>query len=299
MRRIVSFLALLLLLVAAVACGNGDKPSTANRNDAGAAPTSTATATGDDADEPSDGTDSSDMEPTSADTNPLGGVFSTLFEGALTGPDLFAGDAQIGEGDPALLDYVLKAGEFPSGFTPFGEFTFRVPDGISEGGGVDMAASMAYSGDIESDVPAEGGGFIMSMVLRPDDLTALGDMFESTGELSEQELRDALMQGTGEIPGFGFKDVQVLDTDGLGEGAFGFALTMDLSGIAEAFGGFADATQTAEIDQIPEITMRMYMFGRGDYAGAIMQMAFGQGGAADADALALAKLIDAKLQAAP
>lgn len=41
--------------------------------------------------------------------------------------------------------------------------------------------------------------------------------------------------------------------------------------------------------------MRMYFFGRGDYAGAVMHIAFSDGSSGDADELGLARIIDAKL----
>lgn len=287
-RRIL-FLGLALVLIPAAACGSGDK-ETAPAADSGE-PAASTTSTPEPADEGGGTGDSGGVDAVSE-------VFSTLFGGALSGPDLFAGDADLTQGDASLLAYVLSVDDLPAGFTPFGEFTYRLPDGISETGGMDMAASMAYSGDIESDMPSNGA-MLMSMVLRPDDLTALGDMFESTGELSERDLQDALLQGTGGFPGFGFKDVEVLDVSGLGEGAFGMGLTMDLSGLADMFGELGDPSDAAELEEFPVISMRMYMFGRGDYAGAVMHMGFGAAGLSGVDSFALAKLLDAKLQSAP
>lgn len=45
--------------------------------------------------------------------------------------------------------------------------------------------------------------------------------------------------------------------------------------------------------------MRIYLFARGDYAGGILRMAFSDSLANNVDEVALAKIIDAKLKAAP
>ncbi len=73
------------------------------------------------------------------------------------------------------------------------------------------------------------------------------------------------------------------------------SMSLDLSGLAEAFGGGVAAGGPAPEDMV--INMTMYVFGRGDLAGGILSMSFGDT-PAGVDELALAQVVDAKLQAA-
>lgn len=139
-------------------------------------------------------------------------------------------------------------------------------------------------------------GILMAMAMKPDDLQSLGDAFSQFKNLSRQDLEDAMKQGIGDTKGFAIKDVRVLDVNGLGDGAAGFQITMDLSGLMNAFGGSA---QTSGAPQLSSMTMRMYMFARDDYAGAVIRMGFSDTLADDVDELALARVIDGKLKSAP
>ena len=201
----------------------------------------------------------------------------------------------LGEGDPTLKNYLPAASDLPPGYAPFGEFTFRTPDGVLKTGGIDIAASMAFSGDITSRDPS-GVGILMTMAMKPDDLQSLGDAFNQFKNLTQRDLEDALKQGTGDTQGFALKDVRVLDASGLGDGAAGFQMTIDLSALSNAFGG---QTGVAGAPKLSSMTMRMYMFARGDYAGAVIRMGFADDLANNVDELALARVIDRKLKAAP
>ena len=281
------FGAMVAVALLAAACGGGDKkqsqsvaPTQSVATEA-AAPTSVASST------PAARVTKT---PASNDKKAASGVFSSLFGSALSGG---GGTSGLGEGDPALKNYLPGASDLPAGYTSSGEFTFRTPDGISSSGGIDIAASMAFSGDITSRDPSKLG-ILMTMAMKPDDLQALGDAFSQFKNLSQQDLADALGQGAGQ--GLNIKDMRVLDADGLGDGAAGFQITMDLGALSGAFGG---ATGGAGAAVPSSMTMRMYMFARGNYAGAVIRMSFADGLSNDVDELALAHIIDNKLKSAP
>jgi len=281
---------LALVAVLGVACAGGDKQPD---GDSVKAPPPTAQAS------PTDVPTATPVLPAAPTPRPGGGstgnaLLPLLFNNGLSGlgaggDDPFGG---LGQGDESLKQYLLKADDLPSDYSPFGEFTFRVPDGFSETGSADMAASMAMQGDPES-----GGlmdfSMLMSMAIRFDDLQALGD---ALGECpAEDQLQDVLAGGGG--PGLEdlFQDVEILDASGLGEGGCGIALTMDLGAIVGAFAGDLGAS-----DEVPEsITMRMYFWGRGRYAGAIMRMGMGGTLSEDVDEFALAEIVDGRLASAP
>jgi hypothetical protein len=181
-----------------------------------------------------------------------------------------------------------------------GEFTYRVPDGISKEGGMDMAASMFTSGDPESSDPSDAT-IVMSMVLRPDDLTELGAAFDQAKDMSEEDLLDAIAQGAGGFGGADMFKVKLLDADGLGDGGFGMEISMDLGALMGAFAeGFgADATAKTEMEAMSKITMRMYVFATGDYAGGVIRMGFSEALPGDVDELKLAKVLARRLAEAP
>src|ERR1700674_3574095 len=130
------------LALLAVACGGGDKqaasPTVAPTERAAAdtatpgktvVPGNTATPGG-----------STKSEKT------ISGLFGSIFTGALNGPQGQA-PSGLGEGDPALLAYLPPNSALPGGYTPAGQFTFRAPDGISQTGGINVAAELAMAGD--------------------------------------------------------------------------------------------------------------------------------------------------------
>jgi hypothetical protein len=217
-------------------------------------------------------------------------LFSSVFSNALSsssGPNASSG---LGEGDPALKRFLPATGDFPSGYTPLGEFTVRAPDGISEAGGMDMAATMAMSGDVSDPSDLSHVGMMMAMVIHPDDLTSLGQAFDEFRNLSQEDLEDALASGAGDTP-FTFTDARVLDVSGLGEGAAGIQMTMDLGELGALFGARGSGAPSA-------MTVRMYMFGRGEYVGATMRMSFSDTIPDDGDDLRLAHAVDDKLRSA-
>jgi hypothetical protein len=284
-RTIPSLLALLLL--GSDCLGGGDKsPSGAATREA---PEATATPADDSADAPDDAS-------SEGDTGALDTVFESLLGGGLSGASGSSGSLE--PGDPALKALLPTAGEFPSGFTPFGEFTFSTPDGVSDAGKIDMAMSMAVSGDIDAANPDFSSlGMIMAMVMKPEDLQNLGDAFAEIDDLDpdqiEQEILAGMRQGAGAFGGVEMTDVQVFKLDDLGEGGFGMQMTMDLGGLIDAFGGAG-----GEAPPFDSMTMRMYIFALGDYVGATMRIAYSDTLPPSDDELDLAHTIDAKLAAA-
>jgi len=240
----------------------------------------------------------------------ISGLFGSLFSSALSGGPGASGDSGLGagglgEGDPALAKYLPSNSDLPDGYAPQGQFNFRAPDGISDTGGIDIAAEIASTGDPSAaDMDFSKAGMLMLMVLKPDDLQSLGEAFDSIKSLNEQDLKDTLSQGAGGGDGglVLIKNVKVLEADGLGDGNVGFQMTIDLGGIASIFAGLGgDATPSPDAPDLSKlaITMRIYLFARGDYAGGIMRMAFSDSLSNDVDEVALAKIIDAKLKGAP
>lgn len=281
---------LLILTLGGVACRGGDKQPAAAPTGATAIasatprliPTVTAAAS------PTEAASAAGSDSTSA----FGSLFSTVFGSALSGQSgAGAGAGAQRDVDPTLTRYLLTADDLPAGFTPFGQFTFRVPDGISKKGGMDMAMSMAMGGDIRTGDPSKAS-MLMSMVLKPDDLTALGEALSSFGQLSDESLKQSIGDA-GALGGIKIKDAHVLDASGLGEGGAGISMTMDLGDYLSKLGGVAGASK------VSVITIHMYMFGRGKYVGALMRMGFSDSLPAGVDELALARIVDGKLKSAP
>jgi hypothetical protein len=97
------------------------------------------------------------------------------------------------------------------------------------------------------------------------------------------------------MEGFELKEFDVLDTPDLGDGGFGIQMSIDMSALSELIGAFGGA----DAPDLSVMTMRMLIFGRGDYAGAVMHMAFSDSLASSDGDLALARIIDRNLQSAP
>lgn len=79
-------------------------------------------------------------------------------------------------------------------------------------------------------------------------------------------------------------------------------MTIDMGGLAGIFAGLGgDAAPEPGAPDLSKlvITMRMYLFARGDYAGGILRMAFTDALSDDVDEVGLAKIIDGKLKSAP
>jgi hypothetical protein len=222
----------------------------------------------------------------------LGTVFESLLGGGLGGASGSSGS--LGAGDPALKELLPAAEDFPAGFAPFGEFTFSSPDGVSADGKIDMAMSMAVSGDVASG-NLEGAGFLMAMVMHPEDLQDLGDALSSIDDLEPDEVEAEIRRGIGQAGqfGVGISDVDVFEVTDLGDGGFGMQMTMDMG---ELLGSLPRQPGAPEVTQM---TMRMHIFANGDYIGAVMRMSFTDTLPAGDEELALARAIDAKLTSAP
>jgi hypothetical protein len=294
----------LILALASAACGGGDKKPSATvaapKDQPAAAATPGVAARSPTVSKAS--ARASSTASASKDEEAVGGLFNLLFNKALNGGE--GGDTSgLGEGDPNLTKYLPSNADLPPGYTSRGQQTYRAPDGISETGGMDIAVEVATTGDVSTDQPDfSNAGVLMALVIKPDDLQSLGDAFDAIKGLDEQDLEDALLQGTGTDGLFTLKDVRVFDTDGLGDGNVGFQMTIDLGAFGAIFSGLAgDATPEPGAPDLSnlQMTMRIYLFARGDYAGGIVRMAFTDKLSDDVDEVELAKIIDGKLKGAP
>jgi len=284
-RILIPLIASVVLGGAGIACGGDKKPAPAQPPAATATTASSANAS-----TPAAG----------RAEQAVGSVFQTLFSsGALSRGTGGSGPGAILGGEESLKQYLLTSDDVPAAYMPFGEFTYRLPDGISKDGGMDMAVSMFMSGELSANDPA-GATIMMSMVLKPDDLTQLGDAFSQAQHMSEQDLRDAIAQGAGGLGGIKITDIHLLDVNSLGDGGFGMALTMDMSGLVGALAGaIGDTGSGADPATLGTMTMRLYIFAHGDYAAGVIRMGFADSLPADVDELALARIIDRKLASAP
>jgi hypothetical protein len=263
-----------LLTLAAVACGGGDKkPSSAAPSESGATASASPAV-------PAGGEEA------------VGGIFNTLFSSSALGGSEAGTTPAL---DGSLTQYLLTEDDVPAGYTSLGDFSYRLPDGISKEGGMDMAASTFSTGDPTGADPSKST-MLMSMVLKPDDLTQLGDQLSQAKNLSEQDLRDAIDQGTGGLGGMKITDVQVLDASDLGDGGFGMAMTIDMSDLLGALAGaFGDSEGAPEIANMSTMTMRMYIFAKGDYVAGIMRIGFASSLPDDVDEKALASVVEGRL----
>ncbi len=230
--------------------------------------------------------------------NTFGRVFGSVFGGALSSSAGATGSLTgLGAGDPTLEQYLPSNSQMPSGYTNSPAYSFRAPDGITSTGGMNISARIANSGDASSG-DFSSLGVVAAMVIKPDDLQDLGNAFASFKDLSQQDLEDAIASssGGGALP-FKLTNVSKLDAPGLGDGAAGFQMTIDISALGELISGFAGGSG-ADVPKLNAITMRMYFFARGDYAGAVLRLAFTDTLPTGVDELALAKIIDEKLKSA-
>ncbi|HLB23604.1 MAG TPA: hypothetical protein VJP07_05880 [Dehalococcoidia bacterium] len=284
--------------IVAAACGGGDKAAEPTKRPA---PTPEATLPKAEATvavaEPTEGasTRASDGAGT------VSSVFSSLFQGGTSGGSTLRG---AGGGDESLKAYLPSEDDFPSDYTPFGSFTYSTPAGSSDLGAMDMAMTMAMKGDPSTfgsvDDPSQldfsSLEMMIAAVIRPEDLQSLGDAFADMTGMSPESIEDEINSAIGDIEGFEVTRFEVLDASGLGDGGFGMEMTIDMSGLAEMLGALGAGEDAPGLEAM---TMRMYVFARGDYMGAVMRIGFSDGlgdGAADLD---LAKTIDEKLKVAP
>lgn len=282
-----------VVTIFAAACGSGDKkapPPTAATPELAASQT------------PAPGkTPVASKTTTTKSEKTISGLFGLLFNGVLNGA---AGNEPggLGEGDPSLSQYLPPDSALPDGYAPGGQYTFRAPDGISDTGGIDIAAEIATAGDTTAANPDFSTlGVLLALVMKPDDLQSLGAAFNSIKAFTQQELDDALSAGTGTEGLFKVQNAKVFQTDGLGDGNVGMQMTIDLGAFGSLFGGLAgDATPDAAGPDLSKLklTMRLYLFARGDYAGGLLRMGFTDSLAGDIDEVGLAKLIDEKLKTA-
>lgn len=278
-----------LVALAAAACGGNGKPAPTQASKASPSVAPTVAPT------PASTSGASTSTETGAEA--VGSIFNTIFSsGALDGAT-GSGAASNG-GDPSLEQYLLSQADVPAGYTSQGDVTYRLPDGISKQGGMNMAASTFISGDPAAADPS-GMTILMSMVIRPDGLTNLGGALSQAKNMTTQDLRDAITQGMGQLGGaIKVNDVQILDASGLGDGGFGMSMTIDMSALmntlAGASGGNATDNSTA-VAKVSTMTMRMYFFGKGDYMAGVMRMGFSNRLPSDVNEKALAKVMAGRL----
>jgi hypothetical protein len=285
------------LALLAVACGGGDKKTASPT----LAPTERAAA---DTATPGKTVVAGNTATPGASTKSektISGLFGSIFTGALSGPG--QAPSGLGEGDPALLAYLPPNSALPSGYTPAGQFTFRALDGISQTGGINIAAELAMAGDPTASNPDFSKlGMLMALVMKPDDLQSLGAAFDSIKSFDQQQLNDALTSGTGTNGLFTIQNAKVFQTDGLGDGNVGMQMTIDLGAFGSLFSGLSGtATPDPSAPDVSnlKLTMRLYLFARGDYAGGLLRIAFTDALPDGVDEVGLAKLIDDALKSAP
>jgi hypothetical protein len=298
----------------AIACGGGDK------NDAGSGddrPAATATAPadkapGDDESAVEDNDASDGAAASDAGGGEVAGLLSPLlglgFGATAGGPTILPGQ-QVGSGE--LEQFLLTADDMPEGYREIMSFSMRMPvDVANEFPGGEAAMGMWASEQLQeasSEIPT-GGSMLMIMVMQPDDSGSFDEFTsDACSELDEESINESLGSDRAAL-GFGFKDVEVLDSTGLGDQACGIGLTMDMSGfyegLQEGFGesasdlypdsDFGEGVPPEVIDALSAIQMRMRFFGEGDKLGMVMQVGFG----ADADLaddLAIAQKLRANL----
>ncbi len=203
-----------------------------------------------------------------------------------------ANTSAIGAGDPTLQQHLLVATDLPSGYTSLSVSSERVHDGISNTGTIDVAIASLTNGR-----PGDASAtLVLSMAMKFSDLRDLDRAFQG---LSGDAL-NAQLAGSG-VPDGLFTDVKALPTDGLGGRAAGFSLTMDLGALFKRLASFGSGAGTpiALPSNVPsQVRLRMYIFGQGQYAGAVMAADYG---APDShlDLLALARTGEGRLPAAP
>ena len=195
-------------------------------------------------------------------------------------------------GDETLKQYLLSDSDLPSGFTPEGTFTASVPASDSFSGG-DAAVSIASKGGPNG--TDFNGMMLGSLVVRTNDASQLEQAFSEAGAFSGDDLQNLL--GSNSAPFI--TNVQTLDTSGLSDHAIGISVTMDFSQLISAFAGAFGASPDASDPSLTSMvmTMHIYMTVHGDLAGGVMSVAFGSA-SDDVNELALARIVDQKLQAA-
>jgi hypothetical protein len=292
-----------MLTLLAVACGGGDKKSEPTSKPADR-PTATAEADPTEAAEPTaKASATAKAEPTEEASNEGGGgdgvsaLFSTVFSNGFSGGGSAAG---LSGGDESLKAYLPEDSDFPSGFTPFGSFTFSAPADSSELGAVDMAMTMAMKGDPAalagatdpSEIDFSSIEMLVAMVMRPEDLQSLGDIFGEIEDFDPETLQEEIDSGFQGMEGFEVTNFDVLDASGLGDGGFGMEMTIDMSGFSSLFGALGGGDDAPTLEAM---TMRMYVFGKGDHIGAVMRMGFTDSLDDDGSDVELAEIIDGKL----
>lgn len=297
MQRLVPTALLLAALIAA-ACGAGSNKKPATPTDtptsevaATPAPTNTQTRSSQTATAAANravrggsggsggaaGATNTPAQPGAAGGRGVSGLFSTLFGSALDdGTDDETEPPPASDG--TITRFLPGPEDLPAGYTSVSDATFRVPDGISTTGGIDIAMR-----GFKSDDPSAGFSVLAAMVLKPDDLQSLGATIPRPGTVDEQALVDAIRAQAGGDLDNATIDIQLLDLAGVGEDGGGIQVTLSDSSVADPAAAVG-------------VAMRMYLFSRGQYAGMVMRLVLGQALPGDADDLAVARLIDRNLQ---
>ncbi len=289
-----------LVATFAISCG-GDKKD--DGGDSGSKPSSAAAADegsneGDPFDDDRDVVVDDEADEEASGAGFLSPLFNLGLGGATGGGPSSLPGVQMGSGD--LEQYLLTAADIPAGYTNSGPFSMKLPaDVANDFPASEVAASMWTSSELQSSEFPTGGSMLMVMVVRPDDPSAVEEFADQMKAFGEDDILDSF-GADGSTFGVEIKDVEQLDSTGLGDQASGIALTMDMSGffegLAEGFGDELDEEMPPELlDVFSAFKMRMRFFGEGDKIGAVMQIGFG----ADADLaddLALAQRLRSNLQ---
>jgi hypothetical protein len=178
-------------------------------------------------------------------------------------------EAPVGDVSDRLDEMALDEDDVPRGLAPMGEMTFdydmEMLGLVGPQGGKAHMTMFAGPGQQE---------MVVSMVILLDDSAAVEEALAQADEMSLDEIQDAFAMA-GDFGGLKLLDSRVLDVSGLGEAAFGFGLTFELPQLGVGDGQWV-------------------FFGRGSLMAMVMTMSMG--GAAPADAVPLAEVMDGKIK---
>ena len=154
-------------------------------------------------------------------------------------------------------------------------------------GSMSMAARVFFEGDMMSGEP---GSIVMSAVMAMP-AAALEEFDAGLAELENMDLSPEGIQkmvGESGMLGIEFKEFKVIKDPGLGEAGVGLHMVMDMSGAAGGLGGEMGAYEEG-------IAMDVYMFRSGERM-LMVAVIWPAGGEPNADALALAEVMDGRAQ---
>ncbi len=170
-----------------------------------------------------------------------------------------------------LDELALDEGDVPAGLSKLGEMNFDY-DLKTLG----LAGAQGGKAHMTMFAEPDQRNMVVSVVILLDDAATMEQALAQMDNLTADQMESAFDMA-GNFGGMRLIDSRDLDVSGLGEHAFGVGLTMELPQV-----GVSDAQMT--------------FFGRDSLLAMVMTMAMG--GGAPADAVSLAKVMDAKITGA-